>query len=104
MAPVPPPAPFMQRATKLLISCDVGPGNHMRLEAVADRIETLAGSSWRYMDTCWLFLTEMRATHVRDALRSHLQPDDRLLVALIANHAAWHGFEPSAEDWLLANL
>jgi hypothetical protein len=61
--------PYREGATKLLISCDVGPGGHMRLDAVANQIESLAGHSWRYMDTCWLFLTEIRAVGVRDALK-----------------------------------
>jgi hypothetical protein len=56
------------------------------------------------METCWLLFTDLNGKTVRDALKRHLAPADRLLVAVLGGFAVWHGFEPHHEDWLLANL
>jgi hypothetical protein len=87
-----------------LISCQVEPDKQERLDTISDTLDLLEGSGWRYMETCWLFRTDLHAATVRDALKRHLGKGDRLLVALLSSHAAWHGFERQNEEWLLAHL
>ena len=54
--------------------------------------------------SAWIILSTLRAAEVRDILKPNLATGETALVALLAGHAAWHGFSTADEDWLLAHL
>ena len=67
-------------------------------------ISGLAEHGWRMQAGVWIIEADEPATQLRDHIRHHLEACEAVIVALLAGHGAWHGFDAEAEDWLLANL
>ena len=79
-------------------------GDDDRRGQIGEVVAGLSDNSWRVRDDVWVIESDDHATKLRDQIRRHLLEDERVIVALLAGHAAWHGFDPEAEDWLLAHL
>ena len=73
-------------------------------DQVAQVIADLSANAWRASDRSWVVQSEESACALRDRIGSELTESDDLIVALLAGHAAWQGFDQQSEDWLLANL
>ena len=65
------------------------------------KIKEIGDGWWHYLDSTWLITTSATPAHVRDALISHLDTNDELLV-LDVSHDAWatYGVAKSGTDWL----
>ena len=72
-----------------------------RLDEVVGR---LAHDGWNVQEGVWIIRSNEPAIDLRDRLRQHLDDGEAVIVALLAGHAGWHGFDEQAESWLLANL
>jgi hypothetical protein len=68
---------------------------------VAAYLASISQSCWNEFDGIWFVKSEAKATEIRDELMIHAEPNDRITVAYLAGFAAWHGFDPECEDWLL---
>ena len=75
-----------------------------RRSRIGEVVAGLSDNSWNVRDDVWVLESEDHATRLRDRIKRHLREDESVIVALLAGHAAWHGFDPEAEDWLLAHL
>jgi len=75
-----------------------------RRSRIGEVVAGLSDNSWNVRDDVWVIESEDHATKLRDQIRRHLHKDESVIVALLAGHAAWYGFDPDAEDWLLAHL
>ena len=75
-----------------------------RRNRVGEVVAGLSSNCWKVRDDVWVLESEDHATTLRDRIRRHLVEDERVIVALLAGHAAWHGYDPDSEDWLLAHL
>jgi hypothetical protein len=75
-----------------------------RRGVIGEVVAGLADNCWNIRDDVWVIESEDHATKLRDRIKRHMLKDERVIVALLAGHAAWHGFDPDAEDWLLAHL
>ena len=64
----------------------------------------LSDNCWNVWDDVWVVESDEHATKLRDQIRRHMLENETVIVALLAGHAAWHGFDPESEDWLLAHL
>ncbi len=64
-----------------------------------DAIKAL-GPSWHCLESVWLVSTSLTSARVRDALRSHLDANDSLLVAGLAGNWATLGLAGNCTDWL----
>jgi len=67
-------------------------------------LPSLSDNCWRAFDNVWVIESDQTAALLRDRIRMHLGEGEAAIVALLAGHAAWHGFEPRSQDWLLAHL
>jgi hypothetical protein len=65
------------------------------------RSTALAGT---VLEHVWMVNTLLTGLEIRNSLRSISGPADKIIVALLAGWAIWHGFEGDAEAWLTANL
>ena len=75
-------------------------------EARADAAAYLASISepcWHEFEGIWFVKSDRKAVEIRDRLRFLSGPNDGVAVALLAGFAAWHGFDPDAQKWLLQN-
>jgi hypothetical protein len=64
-----------------------------------DAIKAL-GPSWHCLESIWLVNTTLASAQVRDALRSHLDANDSLLVAALEGNWAALGLSRNCTDWL----
>ena len=71
---------------------------------LTDRIKELFGSWWHHLDSTWIVVTDLSAVEIRDALQSHIDHDDELLVVKSGREAAWCGFDERGSKWLKDNL
>ena len=78
-----------------------GGGNPGRIGEV---LHELSDDSWKACDNVWIVESAHAATALRDRVRREIAEDEAVIVALLAGHAAWHGFDRQSLDWLLANL
>ncbi|WP_407366925.1 hypothetical protein [Xanthomonas campestris] len=64
------------------------------------------GRPWsNNVGSTWLIGHLGNASTIRDALRLHLDKEDRLLVAKLAKKdAAWSGFSTMSSEWLMRHL
>jgi hypothetical protein len=69
-----------------------------------DAIEEIDSTCWHCLDSTWIVQSELSATEIRDALKVHLDDNDRLLVTAIKRPAAWTGFKGDCAKWLKNNL
>jgi hypothetical protein len=67
-------------------------------------VRDLSANSWKACDNVWVVESDEPATALRDRIRHELAENEAVIVALLAGHAAWHGFERDSLDWLLAHL
>ncbi len=72
-------------------------------EELEDAIKSL-GTWWHNLDSTWIVMTGMSAAEIRDNLSSHIDRNDKLLVAQLAGEAAWQGFKTSGSQWLKQKL
>jgi len=75
-----------------------------RRSQIGEVVAGLSDNAWNVQDDVWVIESEDHATKLRDQIKRHLLKDEKVIVALLAGHAAWHGFDPDSEDWLLAHL
>ncbi|MBU2488499.1 MAG: hypothetical protein KKA60_03815 [Proteobacteria bacterium] len=57
-------------------------------------------AAWNAAPGLWLVRTSLNAAQVRDAVKTHLGPEDRLLVLGVSGEAAWRGFSEEASQRL----
>ena len=75
-----------------------------RRSRIGEVVAGLSDNSWNVRDDVWVIESEDHATKLRDQIRRHLHKDETVIVALLAGHAAWYGYDRDSEDWLLAHL
>lgn len=75
-----------------------------RRSTIGEVVAGLSDNSWNVREDVWVIESDEHATKLRDQIRRHMLENETVIVALLAGHAAWHGFDPEAEDWLLAHL
>ena len=75
-----------------------------RRSRIGEVVAGLSGNCWNVGDGVWVIESEDHATKLRDQIKRHLIKDESVIVALLAGHAAWHGFDADSQDWLLAHL
>jgi hypothetical protein len=68
-----------------------------------DAIKRL-GKWWHCLDSTWIVVHPGPSTSIRNALKPHIDGDDRLLVAKLSGEAAWAHFDKECADWLVNNL
>ena len=83
-----------------LASCPCN-GNEKRLGRV---LAGLCANRWNAFDDVWVIESELPATVLRDEIRRALGEEVPVIVTLLAGHAAWHGFDDDATDWLMRHL
>jgi len=75
-----------------------------RRSQIDELVSGLSDNCRNVQDKVWIIESDDHATRLRDRIRRHLVGNETVIVALLAGHAAWHGFDTDSEDWLLANL
>lgn len=85
-----------------LISCHCSGDD--RPAAIVKVISGLAHECWSAGDNAWVIQSNAPATTIRDHLKVILLEGETALVALLAGHAAWHGYQEADAEWLLAHL
>ena len=73
-------------------------------DRIGEVVCNLSTNSWKACDNVWVVESGQPATALRDRIRHELAENEAVIVALLAGHAAWHGFERDSLDWLLAHL
>jgi hypothetical protein len=79
-------------------------GDDTRRSQIGELVAGLSDNSWNVQDDVWVIESDDHATKLRDQIRRHLLKGETVMVALLAGHAAWHGYDTKSEDWLLAHL
>jgi hypothetical protein len=69
-----------------------------------EAIKVLSDTWWHHLDSTWLIKHEGTAVTIRDALKSHLDSNDELLVVKLSGEGAWTGFNDNGSKWLKDNL
>ena len=86
-----------------MIACELNRPGDDYLHLI-DAIERL-GSRWRRcLDGMWLVVTASSAAEIRDELRPHIGPNDRLFVAQMGGDVAWRAPDGRASADLTALL
>ena len=62
------------------------------------------GTWWHCLDSTWLVVSNLTAAQIRDQLLTHIDNNDKLLVARLTGEAAWYGFDDECSKWLKNNL
>ncbi len=73
-----------------MIACELNrPGDdYMHLIEAIERLDT----QWRQcLGGMWLVITEKSAAAIRDEVKPHIGPNDRLFVAQMGGDVAWRG-------------
>ncbi|HEV8634127.1 MAG TPA: SinR family protein [Chloroflexota bacterium] len=61
-------------------------------------------SWWKHLYSTWLLRTPLTAEQVRDAVRQHLDVNDKLLVVDVTGAAfAWTGINAEGSNWIQTN-
>lgn len=68
-------------------------------ERLIAKIKSL-GAAKRVAYSLWVVDTELTAAEVRDALRSYIDSDDKLIVMPRVSGSAWRGLPDDAATWL----
>ena len=84
-----------------LVAIDCGDERLPKLERV---IDGLSRDNFPLRNRVWVIEAESPAVELRNRIKPNLQNGESALIALLAGHAAWAGYEPEATDWLLNNL
>jgi len=69
-----------------------------------DQIRGLDGTCWNGVDNVWMIKSDVTGLEIRKRLRSVIGRADKVIVALLAGWAVWHGFDGDAEAWLKTHL
>src|SRR6187551_3610579 len=83
-----------------LVAIDCGDERLPTLERVLDG---LTSDIFSVRDRVWVIEAESPAVELRNRIKPNLQNCESALIALLAGHAAWAGYDPEATDWLLKN-
>ena len=73
-------------------------------QALGDQIRALDGRCWNGVDNVWMIKSDETGLEIRKRLRSVIGQADKIIVALLAGWAIWHGFDGDAEAWLTKHL
>lgn len=68
-----------------------------------EAIKTL-GSWWHCVESTWIIKSDLSLVQIRDALKKHVDSNDKLLVLGLSGAGAWVGFDKNCSDWLTSNL
>lgn len=79
-----------------------GPGRDET--ALVPALAALSSKAVECLGGVWLVASDLSADALRDALRPHLEPADRLVVSTLAGPAAWQGLNRMAAEELRAAL
>lgn len=69
-----------------------------------DNIKKLSATWWHCLDSTWLIKTNSSAEQIRNALWSHIDSNDELLVVSLTGESAWAGFNEEWATWLRNNM
>lgn len=72
-------------------------------EGLFDAIKSL-GDWWHCLGSVWIVRTSMTSSQIRDALRTHIDDNDLLLVSGLSGYWATFGLKQECNKWLLTNL
>ena len=75
-----------------------------RRRSLCEVLRGLSDNVWNAFEHVWVIESDEPATALRDRIKKNLAADEAVIVALLAGHAAWHGFERDSLDWLLTHL
>jgi hypothetical protein len=67
--------------------------------ALHEAIKAL-GAWWHHLESTWIVTSQLTAVQIRDRLRSHLDGNDKLLVAEMGHWWATVGIDAAGNDWL----
>jgi hypothetical protein len=59
---------------------------------------------WHHLGSTWIIVTDLTAAQLRDAIRSHVDSNDKVVVVKSAGVGAWFGFSDKDSTWLSSNL
>ncbi|HEV7374955.1 MAG TPA: hypothetical protein VGN95_09580 [Pyrinomonadaceae bacterium] len=59
------------------------------------------GTTWHCLGSVWIIKSDLTAYQIYDALRPHIDDDDKLVVILLQREAKWTlSFSTECQDWL----
>ena len=67
-------------------------------------IKSIDATCWHCLESVWIVKTGLTSAQVRDRLRSHVDANDKVLVASLGGDWGTHGLDKSCNDWLRENL
>lgn len=81
----------------------VGKNRGQNYDALYAKIKELSnGAYWNILDSNWIIHSAYTAHQVRDNLFECVDGNDQLFVVNISHcEAAWKGFKPSEDEWLM---
>ena len=62
------------------------------------------GSWWHCVESTWIIKSDLSLVQIRDALKRHVDSNDKLLVLGRSGAGAWVGLDKNCSDWLTSNL
>jgi hypothetical protein len=63
------------------------------------------GTTWHCLGSVWIIKTDQTSAQIFNALRPHIDNDDKLIVILLQREANWTtSFPQNCQDWLQQNL
>lgn len=83
-----------------MIGYDLHPSKDENYDNLYAALEAIGAGYWDCLESTWLVVTERTAIQIRDELKQHLKPHDRLLVMRYGAGAAWQGFSGDCQTWL----
>ena len=87
----------------LLVGCDL---TRPEKDYVA-LLDRLRGFDWWWhgLESTWIVRTDLTTVELRDALKPHVDPADKLLILdVTGDAAAWSNMSRRESDWLLDQL
>ncbi|WP_206495098.1 hypothetical protein [Microbacterium sp. KRD174] len=86
-----------------LISYDlVGPNRDY--EAVKDHIRSTYGTRAKPLESVWLVKTDKSAAEIRDALKEHVDSNDKILVVALAKGWGTKNIAKVTADWMRKHI
>lgn len=73
-------------------------------EKLFEAIKSVASNWWHCLDSTWIIKHAGPAKAIRDALTSHIDQNDLLIVVNLSGEGAWQGFSDECSSWLKNNL
>lgn len=62
------------------------------------------GTWWHCVESTWIIKSDLSIVQIRDALKKHVDSNDKLLVLALSGTGAWVGLNKNCSDWLTSNL